>query len=60
MLWICDESEEEPFEHHRTWKVEGKRSRGRLSRQWLDDVKEWTGMSSTEMWKEPDDCVAWR
>ena len=23
-------------------KVEGKRSRGRSARQWLDDVKEWT------------------
>ena len=34
-------------------KVEGKRSRGRPARQWLDldDVKEaWTGLSSNKMW----------
>ena len=23
-------------------------------------VKEWTGHSSNEMWRQPDDCVAWR
>ena len=26
-------------------------------RQWLDDVKERTGLSLNEMWREPDDCV---
>ncbi len=27
-------------------KVEGERSRGKPARQWLDNVKEWTGLSS--------------
>ena len=22
--------------------------------------KEWTGLSLNEMWREPEDCVAWR
>ena len=39
-------------------KVEGKRSRRRPARQRLDDVKEWTGLSS--MWREPDGHMAWR
>ena len=30
-------------------KVEEGRSRGRPARQLLDDVKEWRGLSSTEM-----------
>ena len=38
-------------------KVERKRSR---ARQWLDDVKEWTGLRLNEMWRKPEDCVAWR
>ena len=33
-------------------KVEGKRSRGRPARQLLDDVKEWTRLSSNEMRRE--------
>ena len=41
-------------------KVAGERLRGRPARQWLDDVKEWTGLSLHEMWKEPEDRVAWR
>ena len=32
----------------------------RRARQWLDDVKEWTGLSSNGMWKGPEDRVAWR
>ena len=28
--------------------------------KWLDDVKEWIRLSSNEMWREPEDCVAWR
>ena len=31
-----------------------------MTRQWLDDVKEWTRLSWSEMWREPKDCVAWR
>ena len=41
-------------------KVEEKISRGGPeARQWSDDVKEWTGLSSNKMWREPEDCVAW-
>ena len=32
-------------------KVEGKRSRWRPTRQLLDDVKEWTELSSNEIWR---------
>ena len=41
-------------------KVEVKRLRVRLAKQWLDDVKEWTGLSLNEMWNEPEDRVARR
>ena len=37
-----------------------KISRGRPARQWLEDVKEWTGLSLNEMWREPYDRVAQR
>ena len=37
-------------------KVEEKTSRGRPARQWLNDVKEWTGQSLNEMWKEPEEA----
>ena len=40
-------------------KVEGTRSRGR-TRQWLDNVKEWTGLSLNEMYREPENRVVWR
>ena len=33
---------------------------GWLTRQLLDDIKEWTGLSFNEMWREPEDSVAWR
>ena len=39
-------------------KVESKRSQGRPARQWLDDAKEWTRLSFSEMWRETDDRVA--
>ena len=41
-------------------KVDGKTSRGRPAKQWFDDVKEWTVLSSNDIWKEPEDHVAWR
>ena len=31
----------------------------RPTRQWLDDVKERTGLSWNEMWRETDDSRAW-
>ena len=39
-------------------KVDAKRSRERPGRQWLGDVKEWTGLSWNEMWWEALDL--WR
>ena len=41
-------------------RVEGKGSRDRLARQWLYDVKEWTGLSLNNMRREPENHVAWR
>ena len=38
-------------------KSRGKRLRGR---QWLDDAKKRTRLSSTDMWFEPENRVAWR
>ena len=35
--------------------VEGTISRGRQARQRLDDVGERTGLSSSGLWKEPED-----
>lgn len=32
--------------------VEGKWSRGRQRRRWLDDIREWTGLSSALLWPE--------
>ena len=29
-------------------------------RPWLDDVKDRIGLSSNEMWRKLEDCVAWR
>ena len=40
-------------------KVEVETSRGRPARQRLDDAKEWTMLSLNEMWREPEDRVAW-
>ncbi|GFS27969.1 eukaryotic translation initiation factor 3 subunit F [Elysia marginata] len=28
------------------WKIEGKRGQGRPRRNWMDDVKEWSGSTS--------------
>ena len=51
----------------REWKcssfetaVEGKRQWDRPTRQWLEDVKEWTWLGLNEMWWETEDRVAWR
>ena len=30
-----------------------------VSKRVLDDVKEWTGLSWNDMWREPENCVAW-
>ena len=36
-------------------------SRGRQQeREWLDDVKDWTGLSSKKTWSEPEDEGSWR
>ena len=36
-------------------RVDVKRPRGRPARQCLDNVKEWTGLSSKQISREPDD-----
>ena len=41
-------------------KSRGEILRGRPARQWLDDAKERTRLSSTDMWFEPENGVAWR
>ena len=41
-------------------RVEVERSRGRPARRRLDDVKQRTGLSSNEMWREKEERVAWR
>ena len=41
MVWTC-ESEGNPGKQFLQGKVEGKRTRGRPERQWLDYVNEWT------------------
>ena len=41
-------------------RVDVKGSRGRPARQWLYDVKEWTGLSLNNMRREPENHVAWR
>ena len=40
--------------------VERKISRGRPARQYKDDVKEWTGLSLKDVWREPEDRIVWR
>ena len=35
-------------------KVEENMSRGRPTKQWLDDVKEWTGLTLHETWMVPE------
>ena len=39
--------------------VDGGISRGWPTRQWLDDVKEWTWLSLNEMWRKTDYHMAW-
>ena len=55
MVWTCGEStglwvRAKGFLANTIWhgKVEGKRSRGRPARQWLNDVKEWITRKASE------------
>ena len=41
-------------------KVDGKRARGRPPRQWLDDIREWTGKSAKECTDLARDRNEWR
>ena len=41
-------------------QVEGRRGRGRPRRRWIDDLKEWTGMSVTELGRKADDHKGFR
>ena len=61
MVWTYYNTERNPGKHPiLQGEVEGKISRGRPAKQWLDDVKELTWLSSNDIWKEPEDRVAWR
>ena len=60
MVWTCGRGKGTLANTILQGNAEGERSRGRPARQWLDDVKEWTGLSSNEMWRERKDRVAWR
>ena len=41
-------------------KVEGGMARGRQAQQWMDDVREWVGLSRNEMWREPGNRKVWK
>ena len=60
MVGTCRAREREPWTPSCRVKLRGQRSRGRPVRQWLDDVKEWTGLSSNEIWRKPEERVARR
>ena len=57
MVWTRGESEGKTPS---CW-VKGKdHKEGHAARQWLDDVKEWTGLRLNEMCREPEDHMDWR
>ena len=41
-------------------KVDGKRARGRPPRSWMNDVKDWTGLSAAECNIKAMDRAEWR
>ena len=41
-------------------KVEGKRSRGRPKATWLDNIKDWTGLSLHAAVQRAKDRLSWR
>ena len=55
-MWI----ERRHRKHHNCIVKLRRGPRGRPIRQWLDDVKEGTGLSLNEICWDPDDRVAWR
>ena len=40
--------------------VDGKRSRGRPRRRWMDDVEEWTGMAMVDCVRSARDREKWK
>ena len=40
--------------------VEGKRGRGRPEKQWIDNIKEWTMLETSEIMKKARDKEQWR
>ena len=43
-----------------TGKIEGRRSRGRQRKTWIDDVKEWSGLTTSEIGTRARDRKGWR
>ena len=43
-----------------TGKIEGRRSRGRQRKTWIDDVKEWRGLTTSEIRTRAQDRKGWR
>ena len=41
-------------------RMEGRRGRGRPRRQWVDDIKDWSGKQLRECTRLAQDRVAWR
>ena len=41
-------------------KVEGKRKRGRQKKQWMDNIREWTGLNLVQAKRRAQDRTAWR
>ena len=40
--------------------IDGTRPRGKPSRRWTDDIREWTGMTIVEYIQTAEDRVVWR
>ena len=43
-----------------TGKIDGRRSRGRQRKTWIDDLKEWSGLTTSEIRTRAQDRNGWR
>ena len=41
-------------------KFEGNRKRGRPKRKWIDEIKEWSKMTQSDLMVKPHDRNEWR